>query len=121
MDYIFKSKPVWHPIAICVAPFSSSRTYESGRVVVTDCLGISVGLERRVGLDDLLLERAGVLSLGRLGLGGVGIRAVHGVVLQHFLRVLRLSGAGFSGNQRGLVLTLWNKNRRQIEISILAQ
>ncbi len=46
-------------------------TYESGGVVVTDGLGVTVGLKRRIGLDNLLLERTGVRALGSLGLGGL--------------------------------------------------
>ena len=46
-------------------------TYETGGVVVTDGLGVTVGLKRRISLDNLLLERTGVLALGSLGLGGL--------------------------------------------------
>merc|ERR1712055_559186 len=53
---------------------------ESGGVVVTDGLGVTVGLKRRIGLDNLLLERTGVRALGSLGLGGLGIGAVQGVI-----------------------------------------
>merc|ERR1712212_1366832 len=42
---------------------------ESGGVVVTDGLGVTVGLKRRVGLNNLLLERTRVLTLGSLRLG----------------------------------------------------
>lgn len=31
-------------------------TYESGRVVVTSSLGVSVSLQNRVSLDDLILQ-----------------------------------------------------------------
>ena len=51
--------------------FFQSLTYESGGVVVTDGLGVTVGLKRRIGLDNLLLERTGVRALGSLGLGGL--------------------------------------------------
>merc|ERR1712198_757420 len=66
---------------------------EAGRVVVTDGLGVTVGLQRRVGLNNLLLKGTGVGTLGGLGLGGLGIGAVQGVVLQDFLCVLGLAGA----------------------------
>ena len=46
-------------------------TYEAGRVVVTDGLGVTVGLQRRVGLNNLLLKGTGVGTLGGLGLGGL--------------------------------------------------
>merc|ERR1719495_134131 len=74
---------------------------ESGGVVVTDGLGVTVGLKRRIGLDNLLLERTGVRALGSLGLG-----AVQGVILEHLLGVLGLSGTGLAGNQGRLMLAL---------------
>ena len=52
--------------------FFQSLTYESGGVVVTDGLGVTVSLEGRVGLDNLLLEGTGVLTLGSLRLGSLG-------------------------------------------------
>merc|ERR1712198_86365 len=79
---------------------------KAGRVVVTHGLGVTVSLQGRVGLDDLLLKGAGVGALGSLGLGGLGIGAVEGKVLQHLLRVLGLSGTGLAGNQGRLVLVL---------------
>ena len=36
------------------------HTHESGRVVVSDGLGVSVGLQWWVGVDDLVLQRASV-------------------------------------------------------------
>merc|ERR1712142_465000 len=79
---------------------------ESGGVVVTDGLGVTVGLKRRIGLDNLLLERTGVRALGSLGLGGLGVSAVQSVILEHLLGVLGLSGTGLAGNQRRLMLAL---------------
>merc|ERR1719348_2488421 len=79
---------------------------ETGGVVVSDGLGVTVGLQGRVGLDNLLLEGTGVRALGSLGLGGLGIGAVQGVVLQDLLGVLGLSGAGFTGNKGRLMLAL---------------
>ena len=81
-------------------------TYESGGVVVSDCFGVAISFEGRIGLDNLLFKRAGVLSLRSLGLGGVGIGAVQSVILQHFLCVLSLASARLTGNQRRLVLVL---------------
>ena len=85
---------------------SSLPTYESRRVVVTDGLGISVGLQGRIGLDNLLLEGTGILALGSLGLGCVGIGAVQGVILQHLLGVLGLACTRLSSNERRLMLVL---------------
>merc|ERR1719347_1089834 len=79
---------------------------ESGGVVVTDGLGVAISLKRRIGLDNLLLERTGVLALGSLGLGGLRIGAVQGVILEHLLSVLGLSGTRLAGNQRRLMLAL---------------
>ena len=47
------------------------NTYEARGVVVSDGLGVTVGLQGRVGLDNLLLEGTGVRALGSLGLGGL--------------------------------------------------
>lgn len=33
-----------------------NSTHKSGRVVISDCLGITKGLQGRVGLDDLILQ-----------------------------------------------------------------
>lgn len=33
-----------------------NSTHKSGRVVISDCLGIAKGLQGRVGLDDLILQ-----------------------------------------------------------------
>ena len=46
-------------------------TYETGGVVVTDGLGVTVGFQGRVGLDNLLLKGTGIFALGSLGLGGL--------------------------------------------------
>merc|ERR1719347_356532 len=88
------------------AEMDTDEFTESGGVVVTDGLGVTVGLKRRIGLDNLLLERTGVLALGSLGLGGLGIGAVQGVILEHLLSVLGLSGTRLAGNQRRLMLAL---------------
>ena len=70
---------------------------KSGRVIVPHGLGIAPGLQDGVGLDDLVLK--GGLSLLPLAGGADG-----GVVGDHLLRVLRLSGTGLSGNKDRLVL-----------------
>ena len=49
----------------------SLHTYETGGVVVADGLGVTVGLQGRVGLDNLLLKGTGVGTLGSLGLGSL--------------------------------------------------
>merc|ERR1711970_767160 len=79
---------------------------EARGVVVSDGLGVTVGLQGRVGLDNLLLKGTGVLTLRSLGLGGLGIGAVQGVVLQDLLCVLGLSGARLTSNERRLMLAL---------------
>merc|ERR1719391_960587 len=79
---------------------------EAGRVVVTDGLGVTVGLQGRVGLNNLLLKGAGVGALGSLGLGGLWIGAVEGKVLQHLLGVLSLAGTRLAGNEGRLMLVL---------------
>merc|ERR1719462_401040 len=76
------------------AELDTDELTESGGVVVTDGLGVTVGLQGRIGLNDLFLEGTGVGGGGGLGLGGVGIGAVQGVILQHFLCVLSLASAG---------------------------
>merc|ERR1739838_1017853 len=88
------------------AEVDTDELSESGGVVVTDGLGVAVSLQRRVGLDNLLLERTGVLTLGSLGLGRLGIGAVQSVVLQDFLGVLGLSSARLASDQRRLMLVL---------------
>ena len=50
------------------------ETYESGGVVVTDGFGVTVGLQGRIGLDNLFLEGTGIGTLGSLGLGGLKIQ-----------------------------------------------
>merc|ERR1719244_701097 len=42
------------------AEVDTDELSESGGVVVTDGLGVAVSLQRRIGLDNLLLERTGV-------------------------------------------------------------
>merc|ERR1712142_458726 len=76
---------------------------EAGGVVVTDGLGITIGLKRRVGLDNLLFKGAGIGTLGSLRLGSLGIGAVQGKVLQHLLGVLSLAGSGLASNERRLM------------------
>merc|ERR1712042_108292 len=88
------------------AEVDTDELTESGGVVVTDGLGVTVGLQGRVGLDNLLLEGTGIGALGSLGLGGLGIGAVQSVVLKHLLGVLGLSGTRLTGNQRRLMLAL---------------
>ena len=53
-------------------------TYESGGVVVTDGFGVTVGLQWRIGLDNLLLEGTRVFALRSLRLGSL-VRNVGGV------------------------------------------
>ena len=36
--------------------YNGSYTYETGGVIVTDGLGVTVGLKHRVGLHDLVLK-----------------------------------------------------------------
>ena len=48
---------------------ATEDTYETRGVVVTDGLGVTVGLQGRVGLDNLLLKGTSVGTLGSLGLG----------------------------------------------------
>merc|ERR1719447_1452014 len=88
------------------AEMDTDEFTESGGVVVTDGLGVTVGLKRRIGLDNLLLERTGVRALGSLGFGRLGIGAVQGVILEHLLGVLGLSGTRLAGNQGRLMLAL---------------
>merc|ERR1711936_106993 len=79
---------------------------EARGVVVSDGLGVTVGLQGRVGLDNLLLEGTGILALGCLLLGSLGIGTVQGVVLQHLLCVLGLTGSRLTSNERRLMLAL---------------
>ena len=53
------------------------ETYESGGVVVTDGFGVTVGLQGRIGLDNLLLEGTGIGTLGSLGLGGLSFQVMN--------------------------------------------
>ena len=73
---------IWRRRVARTSGESRQITYESGGVVVSDCLGVAVGLEGRVGLDDLLLQGTRVLALGGLGLGCVRVGAVQGVILK---------------------------------------
>merc|ERR1712168_371427 len=82
------------------AEVDTDELTESGGVVVTDGLGVAISLQWRIGLNNLLLERTRVLTLGSLRLGGLGIGAVQGIVLQHLLCVLGLSGSRLTSNQR---------------------
>merc|ERR1712002_669543 len=88
------------------AELDTDELTESGGVVVTDGFGVTIGLQGRIGLNNLFLEGTGVGGGGGLGLGGVGIGAVQSVVLQHFLCVLSLASARLTGNQRRLILVL---------------
>merc|ERR1719383_219102 len=88
------------------AEVNTDELTEAGRVVVSDGLGVTVGLQRRVSLDNLLLKGTGVGTLGGLGLGGLGIGTVQGVVLQDLLGVLGLSSSGLASDQRRLMLVL---------------
>ena len=82
--------------------FSKTR-----RVIVTNGLGITVCLQDRVGLDDLVLQ-GGLLLLSLLHLlAGAG--ADKGKVGDDLLGVLSLSGPGLASNQDGLILALWKK------------
>merc|ERR1712212_292414 len=51
------------------AEVDTDELTESGGVVVTDGLGVAISLQWRVGLNNLLLERTRVLTLGSLRLG----------------------------------------------------
>merc|ERR1719193_200291 len=88
------------------AEMDTDELTEAGGVVVSDGFGVTVGLQGRVGLDNLLLEGTGVGALGSLRLGGLGIGAVQGKVLQHLLGVLSLAGTRLSGNERRLMFVL---------------
>ena len=78
---------------------------KSGRVVIPDSLGITIGLQDRVGLDNLVLKRS-LLLLSLLDLlGRAG--ANEGKVGDDLLGILGLSGSRFSSNQNGLILTLY--------------
>lgn len=85
--------------------FMSGRfrvTYETGRVIVTDGLGVTVGFQDGIGLDDLIFQ--GGLLLRALFL--LGRRANGGEVGNDLLGVLSLSGTRFTGNQHRLVLVV---------------
>lgn len=43
---------------VYIGAISSAQAYKSGGVVISDGLGISEGLQSRVGLDDLILQSA---------------------------------------------------------------
>merc|ERR1719167_741555 len=88
------------------AEVDTDELTETGRVVVADGLGVTVGFQGRVGLDNLLLKGTSVGTLGSLGLGSLGIGAVQGVVLQDLLGVLGLTGSRLTGNEGRLMLTL---------------
>merc|ERR1719308_742177 len=88
------------------AEVDTDELTETGGVVVTNGFGVTVGLKRRISLDNLLLKRTGVRALGSLGLGGLRIGAVQGVVLEHLLGVLGLSGSGLTSNEGRLMLAL---------------
>ena len=75
---------------------------ETGRVVVPGGLGVTVGLQDRVGSHDLVLK--GDLLLGLLATGASGD---HGQVGDDLLGVLSLSSTRLSGNQDRLILALW--------------
>ena len=86
----------------------SDKLSESGGVVVPHSLGVPVGLQDGVGLDDLVLQR-GLLLLPLLQLlDGAG--ADEGEVGDDLLGVLSLSGPGLASNQDGLILTLWKSS-----------
>merc|ERR1719323_2947555 len=69
---------------------------ETGRVVISDSLGITPGLKDRVGGNNLLLK-------GGLSLLPLARRADGGEVGNDLLGVLSLSGSRLSSNKDGLV------------------
>merc|ERR1719357_2136147 len=71
---------------------------ESRGVVVPRSLGIAIGLQDRVGGNNLVLQ--GDLLLALLAAPG----GDHGQVGDHLLRVLRLAGAGLASDEHGIVL-----------------
>ena len=77
---------------------------ESGGVVVPHSLGIAIGLQDRVGLDDLVLKGSLLLFALLDLLASAG--AHKGEVGDDLLGVLSFSGSRLSGNQDGLILTL---------------
>lgn len=64
------------------------NTYETGGVVVTHSLGVTEGFKHRVSLDDLVLQRSLLLSVGVL----LRRSTDGGEVRNYLLRVLSLSG-----------------------------
>ena len=82
---------------------------ETGRVVVSDGLGVSESLEHRVGLDDLVLQGdllGSIIELDSLGLRLLGSDS--GEVGNNLFGVLGLSGSRFSSNQHGLIFVIVN-------------
>ena len=75
---------------------------ETGGVVISHSFGVTVSLQDRVGLDDLVLKR-GLLLLSFLHLLS-GRGTDEGKVGDDLLGVLSFSGSRFSGNQNRLIL-----------------
>ena len=73
---------------------------ETGGVVVPRSLGVAIGLQDRVGGNNLVLQ--GDLLLALLAAPG----GDHGQVGDHLLRVLRLAGAGLASDEHGIVLII---------------
>ena len=78
----------------------SDELSEPGGVVVPSCLGVTVGLQDRVGGNNLVLKGDLLRFLLRTASSG----GHHGQVGDHLLGVLGLSGTGLTGDQHGVVL-----------------
>ena len=79
-------------------------THKSGRVVVTDGLGVAVGLEDGVGLDDPVLQVSLLLLLRSCVLLHLVVATEDGEVGDDLFGVFGLAGARLAGNEHGLVL-----------------
>ena len=75
-----------------LSKFDEEETHETRRVVVTSCLGISVGFQDGIGRDDLILQTwlVGIFGLGFLW---VHVGGHKGKVLNDLLCVFCLTSA----------------------------
>merc|ERR1719232_1000479 len=98
-----KSQYLHQPSYHVVEPDTDELT-ESGRVVISDSLGITVGFEDGVGLDNLVLK-GGLFLLTLLHLLGTRAGSNEGKVGDDLLGVLSLSSSRLTSNQDGLIFT----------------
>lgn len=75
---------------------------ESGTIVVTVCLGVTVGFQERVSLDNLVLQATLLLNLFTLFAGVGGDKSEVG---NDLLRVLSLTGTRFTTRNKQIQKT----------------